>query len=550
MRILTWYNERPSETSAFHAFFVRGHEAAGHQIISLDSQPLIELFGVRGMQRILLHYARAYRVQAVLVLPANFVEPPFLEVLRASGVVTVGLRFDDGILASPGMPLPDPVLWRRFTVLDASCDLTVTICRAAVGVSERYGCPPMSYLPLAYPWQMVAPATEVPEPVIRYCGSPRYAPGAADSYRIQVARSLLASGLPVSFHHDGWREVPGFEGVALKTPSVRTMFDLIRKSAVNLCLPSEFGPVPYPMVKGLNVEIAAAGAMQVTYPSREVTDILGDSVVTADSLDAFVDRARYFVERPGEAFVLGQRSRSAIMARGGWDRWWEEVAELLAAKGLTLDLEASPIQPTPADSHVLYLTAIALAHVFEGQGRADLARPYFVEALRYDPNDYAATAGLARVALGLDAQRAGWRQAFGSVGLTHPILEGLGLPTKVLSRHGTFFAMEALSNWISAAFELGRLDEVVEAVRASMHVQGDVGVQVASELLRRGHAEEAKQCLDILLMADPGNRKALTARSDVNRMQGHVAAARADAEQVAALDQASQTVPIMGLERH
>jgi tetratricopeptide (TPR) repeat protein len=179
---------------------------------------------------------------------------------------------------------------------------------------------------------------------------------------------------------------------------------------------------------------------------------------------------------------------------------------------------------------VLYLTAISIAHQFEGLGRTDLALQYFGEALRYDPHDYAAAAGMARLAETVSDQRDWWRRAFDSVDLTQTVEAGLGLPTRVMSRHGTFFAFEALANWIEAGFGLGDMDTVVEAVGAALHLQSDIGVNVAMECLRRGQPQAAKRCLDLVLGAEPQNAQALVVRSEACVRLGLIDQARQDAE--------------------
>jgi tetratricopeptide (TPR) repeat protein len=313
------------------------------------------------------------------------------------------------------------------------------------------------------------------------------------------------------------------------------MFDLMRRSAVNLCLPSEFQPIPHPMLKGLNLEIAAAGALQVTHPSREVTDVLGDTVATAETLADFVGQARYFLAHPAEGQAMGRQSRSAL-------------ADRLADRGIQLDLGAPAGRPAVQDTHVLYLTAIGLAHLFEGQGRTEQAEVYFKEALGYDPHDYAANAGLARLATDTAVAAGLWRTAHAGVGLTHPLFAETGLPTKVLSSQGTLFAMESLVRWLAALFEEGRADEAVAAIEQAGHLQGSIGIETAGVLHRQGHVFHALRCLTSVIEADPGCGEAYRARSQVYRQQGLTAQAEADLRQGEALSRHRRHVPPLPAE--
>src|SRR5688572_11856246 len=90
-------------------WIVRGMEAAGHQVVAVDPLLLAALYGVVGMQRILLAYAQAYRVNAALVLPGSFVEPWVLRAMKDQGVVIVSWRYDDSSLFAEPLAWPDDV---------------------------------------------------------------------------------------------------------------------------------------------------------------------------------------------------------------------------------------------------------------------------------------------------------------------------------------------------------------------------------------------------------------------------------------------------------
>ncbi|MBC7544547.1 MAG: glycosyltransferase, partial [Candidatus Sericytochromatia bacterium] len=399
MRILIWHYVPPDPDSGYWFWLKSGMEAVGHQVISIDCYALMAVFGQQGMQRLLLRYAEAYRIQAVVVTPQNQVEPTVLTQMRQMGIAVIAFRYDDCLVAAPGRQRIAAGNWRQFRLYDAYCDLAVTVCQGMVNqAAERDGNPP-TYLPLPFGWQTVVATPGPLRPVIAFCGSPKYNGESALSWRVQVVRHLLAHGLPVELHHDSWASVPGCEAVARPTPSLPAMFETFRTATVNLALASDWSIEPHPAIKLMNVEIAAAGGMQIASPCPELADLFScdRDVATAETPEEIALLARHFLAHPAEAGALGQNSRRAMERLGGWDRWWDAVAAHLAGKGIVLPLDGSPQSPDPAIAPELAMANLALAHLYEGANKPVQANSYFQEASQLAPTEYHAHAGLARL---------------------------------------------------------------------------------------------------------------------------------------------------------
>ena len=401
MRVLIWVFHPPSPDSSYWAWLIGGMEAAGHQVIAVDAFGVCSLFGPHRIEAILLAYARAYRVQAAVVVPQAFVSVAFLNALRAMGTAVIALRYDDGLLAAPGVPVPysgqEIGLFRHH---EAGCDLAVTTCRNALRVfAESYG-PPLVYVPLPFECGGIDASERPLRPVIAYAGSPKFREDTPLSARVAIVRSLLAVGLPMELHHADWATIPGCEAAARPTPSRAAFFDIFRTSTVNLVLASDWGPRIYPMIKLLNMEIAAAGGMQLTSPCAELDDYFTADldIAYATTESEFARQARYYLTHPDEARQLGRRSRRVIERRATWARWWQAVAGHLQAGGHTLDLTAPAVAPDPAEIPVLAAVAAALAHAHTAAGQAAVARVYFDELRRYDPGNASIDRGLARLA--------------------------------------------------------------------------------------------------------------------------------------------------------
>ncbi|MBC7544243.1 MAG: glycosyltransferase family 1 protein [Candidatus Sericytochromatia bacterium] len=386
MRILVWSFVPPSPDSAYWHWLKGGMESVGHQVIAVDAYALTEVFGLRRTEDILLAYARAYRVQAALVLPQNFVGLDFLQRLGAMGVRRVGFRYDDGLIAGPGMTRPHPTLLSLYAYADVACDLTVTCCRRAVSYVTGAGFHAPIYLPLPFAWQTVDAAEAPQEPIIVYAGSPKYQPAGPLSARVAVARSLIAAGLPIELHHDAWATVPGCEAAARPTPSREGFYRILRTSTVNLVVAADGGPTIHPMVKLLNLEIAAAGGMQVTSHCVELADYFTSEtdIAYAEGVADFVTQARHYLDNPLKARQLGRNSRKAMERLAGWDVWWSDVAARLAAQGQPLDLTALPVSPDPVESTLLAAANAALAHAYTKTGETVMAAVYAHNARRYD----------------------------------------------------------------------------------------------------------------------------------------------------------------------
>jgi hypothetical protein len=276
-------------------------------------------------------------------------------------------------------------------------------------------------------------------------------------------------------------------------------FDVFRTSTVNLSLPSDWQPEPHPSIKGMTIEIAAAGGMQLTYPSAELFDLFvnGRDVACAETPADFVRQARYYLDHPDKARQMGQNARQAVEMHG-WDAWWAQVAALLAAKGVSLDLAAPPVTPSREESRWLCSVDTALAHAFEAAGDLPAARLYFRRVVSLDANHYAALAGLARLETDPVAGQGLWQRATAAVDTTlfchKPALFGMG---GVPGTKGTDFKGEAALQWLRLAILTDDVEAVIEALDVNAPFSPNLAVDVAENLLGRGFLDPARQALDI-----------------------------------------------------
>jgi hypothetical protein len=499
MRLMIWSFVPLSKESAYWNAFKSEMEAFGHQVIDVDAMGLATIFGVRGMQAILLETARVYRINAALVVTQNFVEPWLIEALRAAGVATVAYRYDDCMLASPGyLENPRAELAAQIR-LDQYCDLSVTVSRQMGPLLASLGLPEPVYVPPATYWKTVSADLLPLRPVISFAGSPKLTAAGTVSWRIKIVDALVAAGLPVELHHDRWADIPRFAAHARPTPPMTAFYDVFRTSTVNLSLPSDWGPEPYPGVKGLSVEIASAGGMLLTYPSAELFDLFeaGRDVACAETPEDFVRQARYYLAHPDEARQLGQNARRAVK-KHGWDTWWQQVAAWLAVKDIALDLAAPPVAPTREESTWLRTVDTAVAHAFEAAGDHVAARLYFERVLSLDATDYAATAGLARLEPDPVAAQALWKRASGNVDATlicfAPRLLGMRGIGEV---RGTDFKGEAALRWLNLALQADDADGVIEALAINAPYSGELPLRVGEALVDRGHLDHARQALEM-----------------------------------------------------
>jgi hypothetical protein len=499
MRLMVWSFVPLSKDSPYWNALKAEMEAFGHQVIAVDALALASLFGVGGMQDILLETARVYRLNAAMVVTQNFVEPWLIAALRAEGVVTVHYRYDDSAVTTPGVFENPRTMLPAHLRMDQCCDLSVTISRLMGPFVAAHGLPEPVYQPPATYWKSVSADPLPLRPVIAFAGGPKFTPGAPESWRVKIIGALADAGLPLELHHDHWSQLPRFAAHARPTPPMAAFFDVFRTSTVNLSLPSDWQSEPHPSIKGLTLEIAAAGGMQLTYPSDELFDLFvaGQDVACAESPEDFVRQARYYLDHPDEARQMGRNARQAV-ERHGWDAWWAGVADRLAAKGIPIDLAAPAYHPSREESRWLCSVDTALAHAFEAAGDLAAARIYFERVLELDASHYAALAGLGRLESDVVAGQALWARATAAVEPTlichKPALFGMG---GVPATRGTDFKGEAALQWLHLALSTGDGAAVIAAMDINAPFCADLAVVVAEQLLERGCLEEARQALDI-----------------------------------------------------
>jgi tetratricopeptide (TPR) repeat protein len=533
MRILVLAQGVKDPGDFYRHWVVTGQQAVGHEVIDVDTYAMAAVFGLHGMERVILEYARAYVPDVALILPNTYVEARVCDDLRALGVVLVSLRFDDGLQIAPGAPRLTPEQVRSGCYLDPHCDLVITTCRQAVEVCGDAGLRAPRYGRLPIGWQAFSAVPGPVHPAITFIGQPkRGADG--DSFRIQAVRALLAAGLPVEVYGDEWREVPGMEAVARPTLGLAEMHRLFRCSAVSLCLPGKRAIQMHSMLKYRTLEIAACGGTQVTDWCPELADyfdVEGD-LATYSDLAGLVAQAGHYLAHPAAAAEKGRRARAACEAGLGWDRWWQDVAAMLQDDGITLPASSAPAVLTDTARAMLANTALAMGHVHESRGETDVAIVYFEEALGLVPEDHGALAGLARLAGATVGARQLWQAATRSSTYVRPLQLGTPFGLQGLSAEfGTAFELQAALHWFMLARQQGELEEAAAALATISGYRPYFTLRAVEQWVAAGHVRVAIRALDDLLRVHPELAEAWRLRGRVHQMTGNSVAARLDIDQ-------------------
>jgi hypothetical protein len=303
-------------------------------------------------------------------------------------------------------------------------------------------------------------------------------------------RALHEAGLPLELHHDGWQDLPDLAGLARPTPGLGAFYRVIRSSMVNLSLAADWLDHPYRGIKGLNLEIASAGGAQISTPADELDDLfeVGQDVLTAQTPADFVAVARDLLRQPERARQLGRNSRAAMIRHGGWEVWWQRVAGLLSDVGVSLDLAGEAVQPDPGDTGWLATAMTAVGHGYEKQGQKALAAVYYGMVLGWQPDDYAANTGLARLATTAEGALPYWPPAL----LPCP----LGMPG-IGATNSTHYRFDAAANWLRSELAGGDPDGALAALAICAPFDVQMAPIVADHLFARGQAAQALEAVDI-----------------------------------------------------
>ncbi len=215
-------------------------------------------------------------------------------------------------------------------------------------------------------------------------------------------------------------------------------------------------------------------------------------------------------------------------ATGDWGPWCQSVTERLAAEGIPPELTTEPMVPIPSDTRLLALAATALAHIHEQAGRTGQAAAYYHEILRYDPTDYSANSGLARLASTPAIAREHWRVAPDHVGRRHQVDLPPLLHLPGLAKGGTSFLEEAAVRWAESAVATEAYEQLADAIVYLSPSSPETVCQAIEFLMNKGKTELAKCCLDREIATWPTRGEVLRLRGDLAFDAGKYAAAQAD----------------------
>ena len=199
----------------------------------------------------------------------------------------------------------------------------------------------------------------------------------------------------------------------------------------------------------------------------------------------------------------------------GWENWWLAVAETLARRGIGLDVAAPLATLVPGTTTLMALAATVLGHVREHTGQAASARMAYAEAFRYDPRDYSANTGLARLAADPETARHHWRTATDHIGTRLVV----GLPSLLslpgIPIGGTQFVLASAVEWARLTRKSHLFSEMVEATSYLSPFAEDAGRLAARSLLENGLEDLARLCLEMEIANWPQNLKARQLQDDL-----------------------------------
>ena len=542
--------------SLYRTWLVAGMEALGHQVIAVDAYGLDAMYGPKVMQQLILAYARAYRVEVAFCVSCPIIEPALLESLKAQGVILIGFRYDDLLYCAPGLAYPERAFLEHEWQFDRHCHLSITSLRQSEQVHRDLGLPGPTYVKMPVSWQAI-PVRDLPQRrVISYAGAPKYRPGQPKNWRYRAIKALADAGLPVEVHGAAWLEIPELAHLAVvpspTSPAAQQERDLVTHSAlvmaeilevfqtsqVNLSLLGDYLPVPNPGIRLLSLEICAAGGMQLTDPSPELADhyTYGRDIAVFHDLDELVRQARHYLDHPEEARTMGANGRRALERDGGWEVWWATVAERLAENGVRLPLDSPPVAPDPREVPTLQMAASGLAHAYAAQACPLMATTYFQEILTYAPDDYAAHAGLARLATDPATALSHWRTAAKSVAWTYVLNHGVrfgmaGFGTEFPGAHQS----EAACMWFKEATLSNQPDEMAAALLLLVPCEARLVHQWFPVLMSRRHFRPALQVAERLVERWPESEESYRCRGNVRYELGNMMGANEDFEHADAI---------------
>ncbi len=184
--------------------------------------------------------------------------------------------------------------------------------------------------------------------------------------RVNVVNSLMSRGLDVQIYGYGWQDRP-------RLP-FNQMVRMFSRSKVNLNL-SNSAVSSVQQIKGRNFEVPGCRAFLLTAKAEELESYYEDGreVVTYDTLDELVEKARYYAAHDEEREAIAQNAYARTLAEHTWHHRYDVVFEkaLVAqprpyvAPALTADTDFLPGSGKPNFTSIIILNLNGAKHIHD-----------------------------------------------------------------------------------------------------------------------------------------------------------------------------------------
>jgi spore maturation protein CgeB len=243
-------------------------------------------------------------------------------------------------------------------------DKVFTVRRSNIADFKRHGCKDVSYLPFGYDETLWA-KDRSSETECASAPADVFFAGAAESYRIECMRALLAGGIRVAVAGDYWKRTPGLRKSALGPLNAANLRSWTLSTPVSLCLVRRANRDGHVM---RSFEIPAIGACMVVEDTAEHRDIFGadgETVRYFGSLRELVAVVKELLRDSAARTTLARAAHALICAPGN------SYGDRLRAMLLSTPLSSAPTSSARSSRD----TAAAFADTGDPVPRSRKARP-------------------------------------------------------------------------------------------------------------------------------------------------------------------------------
>jgi|GEM_PF-291213 len=184
--------------------------------------------------------------------------------------------------------------------------------------------------------------------------------------RVNVVNSLATRGLDVQIYGYGWQDRP-------RLP-FNQMVRMFSRSKVNLNL-SNSAVSSVQQIKGRNFEVPGCRAFLLTAKADELDSYFEDGreVVTYDTLDELVEKAKYYTAHDEEREAIAQNAYTRTLAEHTWHHRYDVVFEKAlavqprpyVAPALTADTDFLPGSGKPNFTSIIILNLNGAKHIHD-----------------------------------------------------------------------------------------------------------------------------------------------------------------------------------------